>query len=43
MGDRFSHEDVDEMYKEAPIKNGMFDYGEFTRCEPFPLACLNCI
>jgi hypothetical protein len=19
------------MYKEAPIKNGMFDYGEFTR------------
>merc|ERR1719278_1618957 len=23
--------DVDEMYREAPIKNGMFDYTEFTR------------
>ena len=22
---------VDEMYREAPIKNGMFDYVEFTR------------
>ena len=22
---------VDEMYREAPIKNGMFDYIEFTR------------
>ncbi|XP_064483637.1 myosin regulatory light chain sqh [Ornithodoros turicata] len=32
MGDRFSDEDVDEMYREAPIdKNGMFDYLEFTR------------
>ena len=31
MGDRFKDEDVDEMYKEAPIKNGMFDYVEFTR------------
>jgi myosin regulatory light chain 12 len=31
MGDRFSHEEVDEMYKEAPIKNGMFDFVEFTR------------
>merc|ERR1711931_333721 len=31
MGDRFTDEDVDEMYREAPIKNGMFDYTEFTR------------
>ncbi|GAB6022254.1 hypothetical protein CHUAL_006386 [Chamberlinius hualienensis] len=31
MGDRFSDEDVDEMYREAPIKSGMFDYIEFTR------------
>lgn len=22
---------VDEMYREAPIKNGLFDYLEFTR------------
>ena len=31
MGDRFTDEEVDEMYREAPIKNGMFDYLEFTR------------
>jgi len=31
MGDRFTHDDIDEMYREAPIKNGMFDYREFTR------------
>jgi len=31
MGERFSDEDVDEMYREAPIKDGMFDYIEFTR------------
>ena len=32
MGDRFTEEDVDEMYREAPIsKNGYFDYVEFTR------------
>ncbi|XP_050724541.1 myosin regulatory light chain sqh-like [Eriocheir sinensis] len=31
MGDRFTDEDVDEMYREAPIKNTMFDYVEFTR------------
>ena len=31
MGDRFTHEEVDDMYKEAPIKNGMFDFVEFTR------------
>jgi len=29
--DRFTDDDVDEMYREAPIKNGMFDYIEFTR------------
>ena len=28
---RFTHDDIDEMYREAPIKNGMFDYREFTR------------
>jgi len=32
IGERFSDEDVDEMYREAPIdKNGMFNYIEFTR------------
>jgi Ca2+-binding EF-hand superfamily protein len=31
MGERFTDEEVDEMYREAPIKNGMFDYNEFTR------------
>lgn len=32
MGERFSDEDIDDMYREAPIdKNGMFDYLEFTR------------
>lgn len=31
MGDRFSDEEVDEMYREAPIKGSMFDYIEFTR------------
>jgi len=31
MGDRFTDEDVDEMYREAPIKKSMFDYVEFTR------------
>ena len=35
MGDRFTDEEVDEMYREAPIKNGMFDYAEFTRCLMF--------
>merc|ERR1712060_844457 len=27
----FTDDDVYEMYREAPIKNGMFDYIEFTR------------
>lgn len=33
MGDRFSDEQVDEMFREAPIspKTGDFDYVEFTR------------
>jgi len=31
MGDRFTDEEVDEMYREAPIKNSNFDYVEFTR------------
>lgn len=31
MGDRFTDEDVDEMYREAPIKKGMSGYLEFTR------------
>ncbi|XP_035221913.1 myosin regulatory light chain sqh-like [Stegodyphus dumicola] len=32
MGERFSEDVIDEMYREAPIdKNGMFDYIEFTR------------
>lgn len=31
FGDRFTDDQVDDMYKEAPIKDGMFDYVEFTR------------
>ena len=31
MGDRFTDEEVDDMYREAPIKGGLFDYVEFTR------------
>lgn len=31
MGDRFTDDEVDEMYREAPIKGGNFDYVEFTR------------
>lgn len=31
MGDRFTDEEVDEMYREAPIKKSNFDYMEFTR------------
>ena len=31
IGDRFTDDEVDEMFREAPIKNGMFDYAEFTR------------
>jgi len=32
MGDRFTKEQVDDIFSEAPInKDGMFDYKEFTR------------
>lgn len=31
MGDRFTDDEVDEMYREAPIKGLLFDYVEFTR------------
>merc|ERR1711982_129326 len=31
IGDRFTDDEFDEMYREAPIKNGIFDYTEFTR------------
>ncbi|CAD5218974.1 unnamed protein product [Bursaphelenchus okinawaensis] len=31
MGDRFTDEQVDELFRDAPIKNGRFDYVEFTR------------
>lgn len=31
MGDRFTDEDVDEIFREAPIKKGQFNYVEFTR------------
>merc|ERR1711983_191866 len=31
LGDRFTQDEVDDLYKEAPIKNGQFDYVEFTR------------
>ncbi|KAL9928070.1 myosin regulatory light chain sqh-like [Glossina fuscipes fuscipes] len=31
MGDRFTDEDVDEIYREAPIKDGLLDYVEFIK------------
>ncbi|XP_072045775.1 myosin regulatory light polypeptide 9-like [Amphiura filiformis] len=31
MGDRFTEEEVDEMFREAPIKKGHFNYREFVR------------
>lgn len=31
FGERFTDDQIDDMYKEAPIKDGMFDYVEFTR------------
>ncbi|VDD85902.1 unnamed protein product [Enterobius vermicularis] len=31
MGDRYTDEQVDELFRDAPIKNGQFDYVEFTR------------
>ncbi|XP_064624707.1 myosin regulatory light chain sqh-like [Lineus longissimus] len=31
MGDRFTEDEVELMFREAPIKNGNFDYIEFTR------------
>ncbi|MGH0181070.1 UNVERIFIED_CONTAM: hypothetical protein FKN15_005757 [Acipenser sinensis] len=32
MGDRFTDDEVDEMFREAPIdKKGNFNYAEFTR------------
>jgi len=31
MGDRYTEEQVDELFRDAPIKNGRFDYVEFTR------------
>ncbi|VDP39459.1 unnamed protein product [Soboliphyme baturini] len=31
MGDRYTDEQVDELFKDAPIKDSMFNYLEFTR------------
>ena len=31
MGDRFTEEEVDEMFREAPIKGNKFNYREFVR------------
>merc|ERR1712080_56372 len=31
MVDRFTDEQMDDVFREAPINNGMFDYVEFTR------------
>lgn len=31
MGDRFTDDQVDDMYREAPIDNGNFNYIEFTK------------
>lgn len=29
MGDRFTEEQANEFFRDAPIKDGMFDYTEF--------------
>ena len=31
MGDRYTDEEVDELFKDAPIKDGLFDYQEFVK------------
>jgi len=31
MGDRYTDEQVDELFRDAPIKNGRFNYIEFAR------------
>ena len=31
IGDRFTDEECEELLRDAPIKNGLFDYVEFTR------------
>uniref|UniRef100_A0AC34QJL2 EF-hand domain-containing protein n=1 Tax=Panagrolaimus sp. JU765 TaxID=591449 RepID=A0AC34QJL2_9BILA len=31
MGDRYNHEQVDELFRDAPIVDGKFNYIEFTR------------
>jgi len=31
MGDRYTDEEVDELFKDAPIKSGLFDYQEFVK------------
>lgn len=31
MGDRYTEDEVDEFFKDAPIKNGFFDYQEFVK------------
>lgn len=31
IGDRFTEEECEELLRDAPIKNGLFDYVEFTR------------
>ncbi|CAJ0578572.1 unnamed protein product, partial [Mesorhabditis spiculigera] len=31
MGDRYTHEQVDDLFRDAPIKGGNFNYIEFTR------------
>lgn len=31
LGDRYTEEEVDALFKDAPIKNGVFDYQEFVK------------
>ena len=31
LGDRYTHEQVDDLFRDAPIKKGQFNYVEFTR------------
>ena len=31
MGDRYTDAEVDELFKDAPIKDGLFDYQEFVK------------
>ena len=31
MGDRYTEDEVEDFFKDAPIKDGQFDYQEFVK------------